>query len=316
MAFQAFTKSQYPRRQWLIEGEAGSGKSTLVTRLKTPMLIVDADHRFDEVVELVAGQVFQLSDDPLDHVDPDRIAELVTVNIKGSGTKTIVVDSLTPIIAPLTTKAFRDNRAGQNRNKVAAYAEKATAVRLLQDSLTRTGCDTAWIYHIYEGRDSKAQEVQRTSITELELSRILRSCNMRLRTVITPSGVYAVQVVWARRGRDGMVIEDPSGSWETMPERIEEAVYGGLTEEEMDAKEKGAPDTFPSPAEAIRWGMDQVGELFKDEAHAQNAYNLLKDAKQPKSAREMRDRWVVEVEARKKGESTVSDEERADVGDA
>jgi hypothetical protein len=66
--------------------------------------------------------------------------------------------------------------------------------------------------------------------------------------------------------------------------------------------------------------MDQTGEdgqpLFKDEAHAQNAYNLIKDAKQPKSAREMRDRWVVEVEARKKGESTVSDEERADVGDA
>ena len=159
MVFQAFNKSQYPRRHWLIEGEAGSGKSTLVTRLKTPMLIVDADHRFDEVVELVAGQVFQLSDDPLDHVDPDRIAELVTVNIKGSGTKTIVVDSLTPIIAPLTTKAFRDNRAGQNRNKVAAYAEKATAVRLIQDSITRTGCHTAWIYHIYEGRDSKAQEV-------------------------------------------------------------------------------------------------------------------------------------------------------------
>ena len=38
-----------------------------------------------------------------------------------------------------------------------------------------------------------------------------------------------------------------------MPERIEEAVYGGLTEEEQDAIEHGAPEAFPSPAEAIRW---------------------------------------------------------------
>jgi len=273
MAFQAFTKSQYPRRQWLIEGEAGSGKSTLVTRLKTPMLIVDADHCFDEVMVLVTGQVFQLSNEPLHNINPDRIAALINAQIAGSGVKTIVVDSLTPIIAPLVTRAFRGNANGENRNKVAAYADKATAMRLLQDTLTGTGCDVAWIYHIYEGRDSRAQVQERTSITELELSRVMRSANMRVR-IQREGSVFSATVVWARSGRFGMTIRDESGHWERMPGKIEAPVYDGLSETEQRQIADNPPDVFPTPAEAIAWGMTQTcdGEsIFRDEAHAQNA---------------------------------------------
>jgi hypothetical protein len=291
----------------LVEGEPDTGKSTFAAQMKAPILPIDADHRFAEVVDLAGGPVFQLSGDPLDNVDPDRIAALVSEGMRGSGTKTIVVDSLTAIIAPLVTKAFRGNAAGENRNRVAAYAQKATAMRLLQDVLTGTGCDIAWIYHVYQGRDSNAREVERTSITELELSRVLRSCNMRIR-LARQGGVYTATVVWARRGRSGMTIQDTSGKWDRMPERIEEAVYGGLTQADQDAIEHAVPEVFANAADAMRWGMDQG--VFKDEAHAQNTYELVKRAKKPATAARMRDLWVAEVQARQAGGSTLSEAER------
>jgi hypothetical protein len=65
----------------------------------------------------------------------------------------------------------------------------------------------------------------------------------------------------------------------------------------MDRIQGEVPDIFPSPAEAIRWGMDQG--VFKDEAHTQNAYEKVRRERNPQSAREMRDAWVEEVMGRK-----------------
>ena len=135
---------------------------------------------------------------------------------------------------------------------------------------------------------------------------------MRLR-ILHERNVFSVRVVWARRGRSGVEITDTSGTWDNMPERIEEAVYGGLTEEDQDAIETGVPDVFPSPAEAIRWGMDQTCDgqpIFRDEAHAQNAYQLVREVKGVTTAAQMRDAWVAEVRARQSGGTTITDEER------
>jgi hypothetical protein len=185
---------------------------------------------------------------------------------------------------------------------------------LLQDTLTGTGCDVAWIYHIYEGRDSRAQVQERTSITELELSRVMRSANMRIR-IDRQGSVFSATVVWARSGRYGITIQDESGHWEGMPEKIEAAVYDGLSESEQAQIASDPPDVFPGPAEAIAWGMTQTtddGEpVFRDEAHAQNAYQLIRTVRQPGTAQEMRDTWVAEVGARQSGETTITDEERA-----
>jgi hypothetical protein len=77
-----------------------------------------------------------------------------------------------------------------------------------------------------------------------------------------------------------------------MPEKIEAAVYDGLSEADMERIEAEPPELFPSPVEAIRWGMDQVVNgrpVFKDEAHAQNASDKVKRERQPQSARDMRD---------------------------
>jgi hypothetical protein len=45
-----------------------------------------------------------------------------------------------------------------------------------------------------------------------------------------------------------MLIQDPSGSWDNIPGCIEEAVYGGLFEAEMDRIAGEAPMAFPSPS--------------------------------------------------------------------
>jgi hypothetical protein len=301
MVFQKFAKTQYPRRQWLIEGEPDTGKSTFVTQMRKPILPIDADQRFAEVVHL-ADEVYQLSDNPADNISVDRIAEILYDQMPGSDVGTIAVDSLTTIFAPLVMQAIRGNEQGKNKNRVAAFKEKATAIRLLQDVITGWGTDTAWIYHLVKGRDAKANEVVKTSITQLELSRIMRSVNLRLR-LTQNNGVYTAEVVWARCGRCGVVLEDTTGFWKEMPEKIEQAVYDGLSQEDMDRMKTEPPEMFPSPAEAIRWGMDQVDTngqpVFKDEAHAQNAYDKVKREKQPQSARDMRDAWVEEVMRRK-----------------
>jgi hypothetical protein len=291
----------------------------MVSQAKSPILVVDADHRWSEVNHLVSGSVFTLSGNPLDNIDPDKIAELIRLNIRDSGVKSIILDSLTPIIAERTIRAFRNNLNGTGgTNRVAGFADKATAVRLLQDTLTGTGADVYWIFHIYEGRDAKAAVQEKTSISTLELARILRSCNLRVR-ISNERGVYTATVVWARNGRSGVVIQDQavvgSPPWTGVMEKIEAAVYDNLSPAEQEEIEKEPPAKFPSAAEAIHWAMDQnVG--FKDEAHAQNAYNLVKEAKKPASALEMRNAWVAEIQARKDDGSTVTEEERATVAAA
>jgi hypothetical protein len=138
MVFQKYVKPQYPRRQWLIEGEPDTGKSTFITQMRKPILPIDADQRFAEVVHL-AGEVYQLSDNPADNISVDRIAEILYEQMPNSNMGTIAVDSLTTIFAPLVMQAVRGNEQGKNKNRVAVFKEKATAIRLLQDVVTGWG---------------------------------------------------------------------------------------------------------------------------------------------------------------------------------
>jgi hypothetical protein len=50
MAFRKVTK--YPPRLWSLVRSPGSCKSTFATQMRGPILIVDADHRFEEVLDL------------------------------------------------------------------------------------------------------------------------------------------------------------------------------------------------------------------------------------------------------------------------
>jgi hypothetical protein len=297
MPFKKMQRRHYPPRLWELRGYPGSGKSTFAAQMRAPILPIDADGRFTEVLHLVEGDAYQLSDEAADHTDVRRIAELLEANMVGSDVATVVLDSLTTIIAPLVTKAIQANDAGENRNRIAAFKEKALAMRLLQDSLTRYGTDVLWIYHIHDGRDSKGNPVTRATISETELARLMRSVNLKLE-IVAAEGRRGIKVVWARRGRSGMVLWDETGCWRGMPDKIEQAVYDGLTGEERQRLERGEPVVFPSPEVALAWAVESGA--FDDEVHARNAYDKLKEEHQPRTAYEMAALWIGEVQRRAK----------------
>lgn len=296
MAFKKLDTTALPTRQWALVGHPGSGKSTFAAQLRTPLLVVDADHRFGEVAHLAVGDVFTLSDDPADMVIAERIVTQLRANMTGSGVQTIVIDSLTAILAPLVTEAVLSNDAGVNKNRVAAFKGKALALRLLQDAITGWGCDVLWVYHLRAGLDGHARQVESTSISAVELARLRRSLNVTLRCV-QEGARRGVVVDWARSGRQGMTLWDESGCWRDMPERIESAVYGGLSAAERDAMGKATPTSFTSAADAIAWGFESG--VFDDALHAKNAYDKLKVEAAPTTAAVMWQLWIAEVQRRK-----------------
>ncbi|MCB0250444.1 MAG: hypothetical protein KDI07_17855, partial [Anaerolineae bacterium] len=257
----------------------------------------DADHRFGEVAGLAGGDVYRLSDTPADHVSPEKIAARLRANMAGAGVATIVVDSLTAIMAPIVTATMLEIDAGQHKNKAAAWREKALAMRLLQDSITGWGTDVLWIYHLQSGRDANAQEVTTATVSRTELARLTRSINLQLEIAEGADGRRSIKVIWARRGRSGLSIDDPSGSWEGMPERIEEAVYGGLSRAEQDALESATPRSFAGPEQAIAWGVDCGA--FDVLQHSRNAYDKLKREAAPGTASEMWTLWIADCLARR-----------------
>lgn len=293
MAFKKMSKTQLPTRQWALVGAPGVGKSTFAAQMQGPMLVVDADHRFAEVARLALDEVFQLSDEPADNVNAERITALLRDNMTGSGVKTIVVDSLTSILSPLVVEAIMDNDAGRNKNKVSAFKDKALALRLIQDAITGFGVNTLWIYHTRQGLDGQAREREFTSISTVELARLRRSLNLQLK-VVEDGDKRGIKVEWARCGRSNITLWDDTGRWRGMPERIETAVYGGLTVEDMERIEDSTPATFSGPEDAIAWGHEKGA--FRDAVHAKNSYDKVKADKQPKSAAEMWKLWIENVE--------------------
>lgn len=286
----------HPSELYITDNYVVTHNSTFATQMTGPLLVVNSDHRFAEVARLAPNGVYELSDKPADNINAERIAQLLRENMADSDVKTVVIDSLTSILSPLVVEAIMDNDAGRNKNRVSAFKEKALTMRLLQDTITGWGCDTLWIYHLRTGLDGQAKEKESTTITTVELARLRRSLNMQIGLTVN-NGKRGATVIWARRGRSGMTLWDDTGCWKGMPEKIEQAVYGGLTVEDMERMEAETPKSFPNPAAAIAWGFEQG--CFNDAVHAQNAYDEIKREQQPKTAGEMWQLWIADVERRK-----------------
>jgi len=296
MAFPKLNANGYPRRLWGLYGFPGSGKSTFAARMRGPILAIDADHRFDEVTRLAGGNVYALSEVAADNVDAERVAACLRANMPGADVKTICVDSLTALLAPLVTAAILDNDAGRNRNRAAAFKTKALAMRTLQDAVTGWGTDCLWIWHLQTGRNAQAEECETATVSRTELARLTRSLNLMLR-VVQESGRRGVHVDWARRGRSDLTVWDASGTWQGMPEAIERAVYDGLTEADQKRIEGATPASFSNAAAAIAWGFEQGA--FAALEHARNAYDVCKREHNPQTAGDMWAAWIADVTARK-----------------
>jgi hypothetical protein len=289
MPFKLKEKPKYPRRLWALAGYPDDGKSTFATQMAVPLLPIDADHRFDQVMHLVQGEVYEFGP-PADHVMVGRILSRLHQEMPDEGEiGTIIVDSLTEIIVPLVAKAVADNAAGLNKNKAAAFMDKALAMRQLQSAVTRWGTDVLWIYHLQDGRDARAQAVVTTSIPQLELARLTRSLNAKLR-IVRDGRKRGIFVEWSR-GRDGVTLWDDSGCWHEMPERLEAAMYDGLSPAEIQAK--SLPTSFANMAEALRWAVGMGAYLSENDAR--QAYEALKQEQVPKTAADMWDLWIPAV---------------------
>ena len=247
MAFKKLDTPAYPRRLWGLYGFPGSGKSTFAARLRGPLLAIDADHRFEEVTRLAGGNVYSLSDAPADNVIPERIAALLRANMPGADVRTLVIDSLTAILAPLVTRAILDNDAGRTKNRMTGFKDKALAMRLLQDSVTGWGTDCLWIWHLQEGRNAQAEEVETATVSRTELARLTRSLNMMLR-VVEDGGRHGVHVDWARPRPFGCDRVGRLGNvgWDARSDRA-----GGLRRPERNGPE---PDRGGDPRHLCRPG--------------------------------------------------------------
>jgi hypothetical protein len=278
-------------------GEAGTGKSTFTTQLNGPLLVIDSDGRYGEVERHHSDAVYALSDRPADHHDPLRIAQMLDQNMPNAEVGTIVLDSMTAILSPIVTRILEELERGYHKNRAAAWKSKATAVRLIQDALSKWGTDFVIIYHEQGRIDARGRQEVAKTVSDLEEARLLRSLNARIR-LGQDRGRYA-EVVWSRTGRTGKVYDE--GMWKGVPEKLDELIWG---ETEQALTEGAAPEVFADAQAAWAWGLAQG--CFNSIEHARNAYEQVKRERQPQNAGQMRDLWVADVIRRTNGAEEVS----------
>lgn len=284
MAFKKLQK-KLPPRVWLLKGRSRSGKSVFSMNMRGPLLPIDADNKLFGSQQYAVGEVLEFSENHADAVNVARIEQILETNMPDSDIKTIIVDSVTPILEPLIIKAMDTTKGGVGR-----WQAKSAAMKKLTYATTKWGGDVLLIYHIDDTMNADAKMVEKTSITVTELARLNKHFNMSL-SVVEEGSRRGIRVDYAQHGKYGMTIWDDNGYWRGMPEKIEEAVYAGGV---LDHPER--PTSFGGPDLAIAWGMAQG--CFRDEVHAKNAYEKLKAEKKPTSAGEFWPMWIAEVDRR------------------
>lgn len=229
MAFKPFVKKKYPPRQWGLVGFAGTGKSTFLAQLLQPLLVIDADGRFHEVADRCRNPL-TLSENANDNRDGLAIAKaLHGADLTGIGT--VVLDSITPILRLTIAMAMEGNSRGENKNKSAAFQEKANQLRLIQDSMIRPGVDSVIVWHYEHGRDEQGKEKTNQTVSRAEGERLLRSMNAIIALgKDEKTGMRQAEVTWSRVGKRGIVIPDTDGYWTGVPEKIEAALYDANTQ--------------------------------------------------------------------------------------
>lgn len=283
MAFgKQYTYNPVPEKVgMLLVAYPNAGKTTFAAAfLNKPgkvSVVVDADGRFDEVVSSEMGFV-KLSDEPSDNLRPKQILDICNKSMPNDKIGGFLVDSVTAILEPIILDIQRKVEEGKEKG-ARGYAEKSNAMKFLSAALSPWGTDVVYVYH-YRDRGNTSGTIEKTTtITTLELARLYRNINMKVEIVVDANGKRGVKVLEARGGRTGMTIWDDSGKWVNIRQRMEEAIWGGLTKEEQDTLVSDTTVRFGSPEQAIAWGYNysqDTTNFFDDAAHAKASYEKLK----------------------------------------
>lgn len=275
----------------LISREKYGKTSFLVEWAKPGMgIIVDSDGRFGDAVSTTArADFYPLCDKQSDMLDVDKIVEALEKNIPSveKEVSIIAVDTLTKILEPIITKI-----QAKGKTNLYSYKEKADAMKKLRHAVTKWGTETAWVYHkrqVYKenpnakGFDDKYILVDEDFLNEVEQTRLGADITLSLEIVVDErTGKRGVKVLYARRGRMGITVWDDIGNWKGFRNTLEQAVWGGLTEE--DQSSMGVLDENPllweSPKQAMTWAWrvsQEVEPVFNDAKHVENSYDALKE---------------------------------------
>jgi len=137
-----------------------------------------------------------ISDQASEILDPVKIAAKLDVDMPGSGVDTLIVDSLTGIIAPRVTKALM-SKDPNNRNESAKWADKANCMRLVLDSFNKWRTDVLYIWHL-ERSSFNGEKTIRETLSKGERDKLYRGLNMMLEIVTKGTVRIAASVSWLR----------------------------------------------------------------------------------------------------------------------
>lgn len=230
---KAFTDVRIPRH-WVVRGAPNTGKSTFLTALRGPVVVIDADQRARELVGRGTAEIWPFSTTAYENCDPYIIAQILTRNREDFAreVRTIAVDSVSGILTPIVARAMEGNKRGLNKNKVAAFVEKTQVLRLIQDPLANTGCDIIYIWHEEQAFDNNAKRVTHQTVPKLERERLQRSLNALLVADIDAEGRRRLRIGWSRSGYGhGQAFVDTAGGWAGIPEQIDAALAGAARQE-------------------------------------------------------------------------------------
>jgi len=105
-------------RRWAIIGPAGVGKSTFLSAMRQPLLVIDPDGRFCDTAPL-CEMAYTISEDARVHRDPLQIYRTLSSG-DYSQIGTVCLDSITAILEPMKAAAVEETRRGLHKNKSAA----------------------------------------------------------------------------------------------------------------------------------------------------------------------------------------------------
>lgn len=239
MAFKKNSDVQTrPNRRWVLFGAPSSGKSSFAAQMRAPIVVVDADRRFNEVKDLANGTVLTLSDDADEQKDVAAIDRLLREKIPGSGVRTIVVDSVNSILVGVHREEPRSTLSG---SKSAVRWGPSGVIDLLGAAVTGYGTDALFVWN-HTGRNWDKQLSSSRSLPETVRSNIRRFVSAELHLVVDDKGRRGVKIEWSRFGSgEGVTIYDTEANvdagtfWKGIPERVEALIYPAFVLKGEDA---------------------------------------------------------------------------------